>query len=86
MATVLGETYIARYRKRFFWKKIEIKAHNLDKSLDRMDFFTPDGGVLSITHWSKYDMKLGADWVYFNEKQKQKESEQQPVNFDAALR
>ena len=55
--------YVIKYKKKFFWKKMTIKGHNLDKDLDRMDLHTTNGGVLSIPKWSKYTFQLGSDWV-----------------------
>jgi len=59
------DTYCIKYRKGWFWKKVKVSGHSLDKNLDRMDFFIPDGGILSIAQWHKYDMRLGIDWALF---------------------
>jgi hypothetical protein len=74
-------TYKIFYRKRFFWKRILVVGHRLDKELNRMDFYIPDGSIMSLTKWDRYDMKLGIDWVLFTKKQMEKESGQQiPLN------
>jgi hypothetical protein len=74
-------TYKILYRKRFFWKSITVIGHRLDKELNRMDFYIPDGSIVSLTKWDRYDMRLGLDWVLFTKKQMEKESGQQiPLN------
>jgi len=70
---MLGESYVVEYRKRFFWKKVIVRGHGLDKTIDRMDLYTLDGGILSLANWSKYDMRLGNDWVVFTERNKIKQ-------------
>jgi hypothetical protein len=65
--------YTVYYKKRFFWKKIKVSGHRLEKELDRMDFYFPDETILSIGQWSHYDMKLGIDWVLAMKKQQQKQ-------------
>lgn len=74
-------TYKFFYKKRFFWESILVVGHRLDKELNRMDFYIPDGSIMSLTNWDRYDMKLGIDWVLFTKKQMEKESGQQiPLN------
>lgn len=66
--------YIVKYKKGFFWKKIKVKGHRLDKECNRMDFFLKDGSVLSIPEWSKYFMFLGQDWLIAQKEMMEKES------------
>lgn len=68
--------YKIKYRRRFFWKTLVIAQHHLLKDLDRMDLFFPDGSVLSLSQWSRYDMRLGVDWVLATKKQMEKEAGQ----------
>lgn len=69
-------TYNFVYRRRLFWKSIKATGHRLDKELDRMDIFHEDGSITSLSQWSKYDLKLGTDWVLFTKKQMEKEAGQ----------
>jgi hypothetical protein len=69
-------TYKFKFRRRLFWKSIKASGHKLSPEIDRMDVFRPDGGIVSIAEWSKYDLQLGTDWVLFTKKQMEKESGQ----------
>lgn len=42
-----------------------------------MDVYHVDGSITSISQWSKYDLRLGTDWVSFTKKSMEKESGQQ---------
>ena len=61
--------YTVCYRKRFFWKKVKVKGHRLDRELNRMDLFLPDGSIFSIGRWDRYDLKLGLDWLAMQKQQ-----------------
>lgn len=53
--------YTFKYKKYLLWRTIKnVKGHALDG--DRMDIFLDDG-IISISGWSKYDMKLGSDFI-----------------------
>lgn len=39
-----------------------------------MDFYLRDDSIVSIGQWSKYDMKLGLDWVLVMQKQNENQS------------
>lgn len=66
--------YIFKYKKGFFWKKIEVVGHKILNDLDRADLFFEDGSIYSISQWSKCDLKLEKDWVLALKKQMEKES------------
>ena len=68
--------YIFKFKKKWFWKSIKVIGHNLQPELNRMDLFLEDGGVYSIGEWSKYDLRLGTDWVAHTKKQMEAESGQ----------
>ena len=71
------------YRKRFFWKSIDVVGHQLDKIMDRMDLYLLNGLIMSISGWHLYDLKLKADWVLDTKKQMEKEAGQQiSLNID----
>jgi hypothetical protein len=69
-------TYKFVYRRKLLWKSLKATGHRLDKELNRMDIFHEDGSITSLSQWSKYDLKLGTDWVLFTKKQMEKESGQ----------
>jgi len=69
-------TYNFVYRRRMLWKSLKATGHRLDRELDRMDIFHEDGSITSLSQWSKYDLKLGTDWVLFTKKQMEKEAGQ----------
>jgi hypothetical protein len=70
--------YKFKYRKSngLFWKIIVATGHKYYSEMDRMDVFHVDGSITSLAQWSKYDLKLGTDWVLFTKKQMEKESGQ----------
>jgi hypothetical protein len=68
--------YKFTYRRRFFWKTLVVEGHRFEKETNRMELFFKDGSVLSISQWSKYDLKLGTDWVLAVKKQMEKEAGQ----------
>lgn len=70
-------SYIFQYRKRLLWKSIKASGHKYYSDMNRMDVYHTDGSITSIAEWSKYDLKLGTDWVLFTKKQMEKESGQQ---------
>jgi len=68
--------YIFKYRKRFLWKTIKnVKGHRHQPDIDRMDIFLNDG-ILSLSNWSNYDMKLGNDFILSQKAQMEKETGQ----------
>lgn len=71
-------TYKFKYKKGFFWKTITVVGHNLVTEQDRMDVFFADGGIYSIGGWTKYDLRLGSDWV-ITVKKKMEEEAGQPI-------
>ena len=64
--------YTIYYRKTFFWKKLIVTGHRYEKELNRMDFYLKDNSVLSLTHWDRYDMKLGVDWLIAKQHEERK--------------
>lgn len=70
------ESYQFRYKKKFFWKKIQARGHKYHESVDRMDVFHTDGSVTSIPKWSNFYLRLGKDWVIFTQNKMQNESGQ----------
>jgi len=72
----MSNTYKFKYRKRGLWKCVKSIGHKLHPELDRMDIYHEDGAITSISQWSKYDLRLGTDWVLFTKKQLEKEAGQ----------
>jgi hypothetical protein len=75
--------YEVKYRKSgaWIWKKEICKGHVLNQELNRMDLHLKRGGIVSITKWSEYDLRLGADWLLATKKQLEKEASQN-INLD----
>lgn len=69
-------SYKFKYKKFFFYKSIKSIGHKYLPDLNRMDVFHEDGSITSIANWSKYDLRLGTDWVAFTKSQMEKESGQ----------
>lgn len=71
-------TYKIRYRRRFFFRTVTVVGHGYDRDLDRLFLDLPNGCTLEIAQWSKYDCKLGLDWVAAK-KQKMESQTGQPI-------
>lgn len=59
-----------------FWKTRIVTGSRMEKEIDRMVLFFEDGGIEEITNWSKYDARLGVDWVLAIKDQMEKEAGQ----------
>jgi hypothetical protein len=68
--------YKFKYKKGFFWKSVTVTGHQTIKEMDRMDLIKEDGSIISLSQWSKYDLKLGQDWVLAVKKTMEKEAGQ----------
>lgn len=66
-------TYIFKYKKMFFWKKVQVVGHRLEEH-DIMVLFKQDGGLETIPQWSKHKLILGPDWALFVKKQQENET------------
>lgn len=67
-------SYIFKYKKSFFFRKIKAIGHKFDSDNKRMDVYHIDGSITSIAEWNKYTLFLGVDWVLFTKKLMEKES------------
>ena len=74
--TTNATSNVVKYKKYFLWSKLTVTGHRLDKEINRMDFYLPDGSIVSIGNWSIYDMKLGVDWLLAVKKNMEEESGQ----------
>ena len=70
------QSYVFRYKKRFFFRKIIAIGHKYIPEMDRMDVHHHDGSITSFGRWSLYDLKLGQDWVLYTKRQIELESGQ----------
>lgn len=68
--------YKFKFKRFLFWKSITAIGHSYLKDMDRMDIFDELGGVISLSKWSSYDLKLGADWVLATKEKMESESGQ----------
>lgn len=66
--------YKFKFKKYLLWKCITAVGHTYLKDMDRMDIFDESGGVLSLSKWSTYDLKLGTDWVLATKDKMEKEA------------
>lgn len=57
----MNSKYIFTYRRKFFWKKIQVIGHKLEDNT--MVLYTENGGIETIPNWDQYSLKLGVDWV-----------------------
>lgn len=55
--------YIFKYKRKYFWKKIQVVGHNYLQEQDKMVIYREDGGLKEIKEWSKCEVELGTDWV-----------------------
>ena len=53
--------YYFRYKRYFYWKKTAVIGHKLEDNC--MTLYKEDGGIETIPDWSKYSLRLEADWV-----------------------
>jgi len=56
-------SYVFKYRKKFFWKKVSVVGHNYLEQQDKMVVYKEDGSLMEIKNWSKCEVALGTDWV-----------------------
>jgi hypothetical protein len=54
--------YKFSYRRKWFWKSIEVIGHKYEEKQDKMFLFMKDGGIQEIKNWSNCECKLGTDW------------------------
>jgi len=73
--------YKFNYKKKWFWKSVKVIGHSLNKELNRMDLYLPDGSLISLSNWNQYDFNLGVDWVLSTKNRMEKESGQ-PVQLN----
>jgi hypothetical protein len=57
----MNKKYIFKYKRRFFWRKIEVIGHKLEG--ETMVLYREDGGLLTIPRWHDCSLRLGVDWV-----------------------
>jgi predicted RecA/RadA family phage recombinase len=66
--------YKFKFKRFLFWRCITAVGHTYIKDMDRMDVFDESGGILSLSKWSAYDLKLGTDWVLATKDKMEKEA------------
>lgn len=66
--------YVFAYKKRLFYRRIKAMGHKYIPEMDRMDVYHQNGSITSLAKWSKYDLRLGTDWVLFTKDQIQQET------------
>ena len=71
-----NDQYKFRWRRRWFWHKINVVGHKLEADQDKMLLYFPDGSLQEIKKWSDCEVKLGIDWVLVTERQIKEEAGQ----------
>jgi len=66
--------YIFKYRKKWFWKKMNVIGHVYESTQDKMVLYFENGGIQEISEWKKCEIKLGPDWVLAKKKMLESES------------
>lgn len=79
-----NETYKIKYKLFFWpkWKEMVVTGHSLQEKNNRMDFFFPDGGILSVGMWNLFEFKLGEDWVEVTKKRMEQEAGGQAISLN----
>jgi len=72
----MNRRYFYHYKKKWFWKKIQIIGHQWNKETDKMVLYLPNGGIQELPNYSKLEVKLNEDWVLSIKEQAEKESSQ----------
>jgi hypothetical protein len=57
----MNQKYVFQYRRKLFWKKIEVIGHKLEENT--MVLYLENGGLQTIPKWTECSLKLGVDWV-----------------------
>lgn len=57
-------TYVLKWRRRFFWRRITAFTHRYDSHQDKLLVFKPGGALIEISNWSQCEARLGEDWVF----------------------
>ena len=74
-------TYVFKFKKKYFWKKISIVGHNYIKEQDKMCIYKEVGSIKEIKEWSKCEVELGTDWVLaIKKKMEEKAGAAVPLN------
>ena len=69
-------SYVFKYRRRFFWKKIKAVGHYYEADMDKMTVYLEKGGLISIPRWKEYYVSLGDDFTLYTKKQMETQSGQ----------
>lgn len=74
------ETFVFKWRRRFFWHAKEVTGFVPDNQRDRMALFFKDGTCYEISRFSRCDSILGTDYFKVVHKQmEQKAGQSIPV-------
>jgi hypothetical protein len=60
--------YVFKYRRRWWWKSVEVAGHNYDVEQDKMVLFFENGAVQEIAKWRECELMLGPDWALAKKK------------------
>jgi len=67
MAAGRPVTYLFKWKRFIFWRKLKVNGHRYDEDQDKMLLFFEEGGVKEIKEWSKCELQLGVDWFAITE-------------------
>ena len=65
-----------KYKRKWFWKTVEVTGHQISPEHNRIDLFLPDGSILSLAPADQIDIRLGKDWVEAQKKEMEKQAGQ----------
>ncbi len=68
-------SYTLKYKFKFlpFWKTVEAMGHQYDPKSNRFEIHLAGRrGLINISNWNLYDLKLGDGWVQFVEENEKK--------------
>ena len=67
MAAGRPATYLFKWKRFIFWRKLKVNGHRYDEDQDKMLLFFEEGGIKEIKEWSKCELQLGVDWLAITE-------------------
>ena len=67
MAAGRPATYLFKWKRFIFWRKLKVNGHRYDEDQDKMLLFFEECGIKEIKEWSKCELQLGVDWFAITE-------------------
>lgn len=64
--------YKFKFRRKWFWKTLDVVGHKYDEKQDKMIIYLKKGGLQEIKNWKNCEVKLGMDWMLETKKEMEK--------------